>query len=463
MAIQCSLRNSFLQSLKRLKLNNGPRRVAVALSGGADSMALTHLLSLHFEEVLAFTVDHKVRPESGEEALEVGKRANQIGVKHKILPIEWEDASFGRVVSKNQEMYRKIRYSLMIKECKRLGVSELFVGHHLDDRIETSVMRWSQCSGIYGIGSFKESSIVEDIWGGYGSINLIRPFFGICKEEIYAYCRDKGIPWFEDPTNSMEIYGRNMLRKGLEELFTSQENFSKDDLFDLVSFSETLSKSMDAEYLSFFQKYVAVNVNLGYLNFAAKPFVDSKGHCGKHILSKLTELIGGHSGVSAKAHDRAFDDIRAGRKGTVLVKRCAVSIHPVTGITITRQPIPNNENFGIPLQDKTPLVFDKRLAIELERTNERHSCRTFGVRYFMKKDYSFLKSLSESFPNHAVPKLPKFALQALPVIVEMPTDEVIYIPNITPNEYRSPIRASVELLNYHRMHGKDSCCRTHDK
>ena len=127
----------------------------MGLSGGPDSIALTHLARQAFRRVVAVTVDHRsttrppsppltsvcvcvgcrLRRESGEEAERAGALAKALGVDHVITRLDWEKEKGGRSMSRA----RRLRYSALMRECERLNVDMMMVGHHSDDQIGVCV------------------------------------------------------------------------------------------------------------------------------------------------------------------------------------------------------------------------------------------------------------------------------------------------------------------------------------
>src|SRR5574344_373927 len=129
---------------KKYNFNN--EKIAVGVSGGADSLALV----LRFKEmgldIVALTVDHKLRLESGEEAKYVAEIMQKYGINHYIL--EWNGNKPKRGI---EEKAREARYELISKWCEDNKVKVLAMGHHLQDQAETFLLRLQRGSGIYGL------------------------------------------------------------------------------------------------------------------------------------------------------------------------------------------------------------------------------------------------------------------------------------------------------------------------
>lgn len=192
--------------------DNAP--IAVALSGGADSLCLTLLLKTwaeaHNRMLIALTVDHKIRPDSSREAVDVGKIMAAQNIKHKILTVK-ESLSGAHL----EERARTARYALMIQYCQQQGISALCLAHHLEDQAETVLARLSRGSGVDGVSGMSRISRREGIW-------LFRPLLMISKDKILTYLHQKKMTWIEDPMNNDPLYERVRWRRRLP-LFAENE------------------------------------------------------------------------------------------------------------------------------------------------------------------------------------------------------------------------------------------------
>src|SRR5580700_10131771 len=125
-------------------------RLAVAVSGGADSMALALLAQRWAEarggELTALTVDHRLREAAAGEAAQVGRWLGQRGITHRILVRE-DGHPRGGV----QAAARDARYRLLESWCREAGVLHLLVGHHREDQAETLLLRLARGSGLDGL------------------------------------------------------------------------------------------------------------------------------------------------------------------------------------------------------------------------------------------------------------------------------------------------------------------------
>jgi len=199
------------------------RRVAIAVSGGGDSMALLHILRRRDIEkpnvyremgIVALTVEHGLRPESATEAKMVHDYCNKIGVEHHIL--KWDGAKPKNGI---EQAARKARYGLMTDWCLENKVRVLVVAHQRDDNIETFFMNLARGSGIYGLSGMTELSWRKDVifW---------RPLLKVPKVELEKYCADNDVPFIRDPMNDDESFTRVKIRKNRAALGLSDKRIA---------------------------------------------------------------------------------------------------------------------------------------------------------------------------------------------------------------------------------------------
>lgn len=175
--------------------------VAIALSGGADSLALT-LLAAATRSVLALTVDHGLRAESADEAAQVAQWVAARGIPHRTL--RWEG---DKPASNIQAAARAARYDLMAAACRDAGISILLTAHHADDQAETLLLRLARGSGLKGLGGIAP---VRELAPG---LTLVRPLLGVTKAQLVATLTAMGQDWIEDPSNESEMFDRVKVRR----------------------------------------------------------------------------------------------------------------------------------------------------------------------------------------------------------------------------------------------------------
>jgi tRNA(Ile)-lysidine synthase len=211
-------------------LNITDKNIAIACSGGADSLALAHLLAAKYA-VTALIVNHNLRPAAKTEAAATAKILKQLGIKHAILTYK------GRAPTKNvQEEARKIRYKLLADYCKKHGIKTIATAHHADDNAENFLLRLARGSGVDGLAAMPYATQIN-------GLRVIRPLLNHTKQELVAYLKAHKIKWVEDATNKTSKYKRNSLRHALEkvedkELITRRINLASQNLARVRSFLE---------------------------------------------------------------------------------------------------------------------------------------------------------------------------------------------------------------------------------
>ena len=178
--------------------------LAVAVSGGADSMALC-LLARDWAvarggRVTALTVDHALRPGSAAEAGHVAGWMRAAGIDHQALRWSGDKPQAGI-----QQAARRARYRLLLGWCRDAAVLHLLLGHHRRDQAETVLHRLLRASGTAGLAGM--AAIVETM-----HVRLLRPLLDWPPAELWALLRRRHCPWLEDPSNADYRFARVRLR-----------------------------------------------------------------------------------------------------------------------------------------------------------------------------------------------------------------------------------------------------------
>jgi tRNA(Ile)-lysidine synthase len=180
--------------------------LAVAVSGGADSLALA-LLADHWARqrggsVCGLVVDHGLRPESAAEAALTIDRLASRAIPARLLPV--------RGLQRGPSLAaraRTARYEVLIEACASAGCLHLLLGHHRGDQAETLMMRAlssSRSAGLAGMPALRELA----------SVRLLRPLLGVAPGCLRALLRNEGLDWVEDPSNRDLRALRSRLRLG---------------------------------------------------------------------------------------------------------------------------------------------------------------------------------------------------------------------------------------------------------
>lgn len=202
------------------------KKVAVAVSGGGDSMALVHMLETFAKEnhpdleIHALTVDHGLRVESMREAASVAEMLKDWPhTTHHILEWLHDEKPSSSVMA----LARQARYSLMADYCSEHGIESLFTGHHRNDQVETFLMRVIRGSGLSGCKGMEMISERDDL----GGLTIVRPLLNLLHKDLIAYCEAHSLEWFEDPSNENPEYERVRMRQLLRALEDEKEDASQ--------------------------------------------------------------------------------------------------------------------------------------------------------------------------------------------------------------------------------------------
>ena len=184
-----------------------PGRIGLAVSGGADSVALAFLLTKGgtkknaAERFVVLHVDHGLRKESKEEYRFVKSLAARLG-----LAFRGVHAKVARRRGESVEMAaRRVRLAFFERQMKLMKLDAIATGHHMDDVAETFIMRLRRASGPTGLAGIKEKTTV-------GGVKFVRPLLGCRDAELKAYLRKYGEEWREDASNDDVSIERNKVR-----------------------------------------------------------------------------------------------------------------------------------------------------------------------------------------------------------------------------------------------------------
>ena len=180
-------------------------RMGLAVSGGADSVALLVLMAElrreHGFEAVVLHFDHGIRSDSAEDAEFVRRLAERFGLQFRMARVKVE-----RKRGESIEMAaRRERLAFFASCMKRLRLDCIATGHHMDDVAETFLMRLKRASGADGLAGLKPVSFVD-------GIVFVRPLLNVRGGELRSFLRSRGIAWREDSTNADTTIFRNKVR-----------------------------------------------------------------------------------------------------------------------------------------------------------------------------------------------------------------------------------------------------------
>ncbi|MCC8161559.1 MAG: tRNA lysidine(34) synthetase TilS [Oscillospiraceae bacterium] len=209
--------NIIRQTIIEYSLLKKGDKVLVALSGGADSVCLTHALRNMSEElgIELYTahLNHGIR---GEEASRDEKFAKEfsesLGLRCFLKRVDIPRAAKRLGVSE-ETAGRRVRYEFFADLCEEYKINKIATAHNKNDNAETLVMNFMRGSSLKGLCGIP-----------YKRGNIIRPLLGVCREDIEKYCADNDLVYMTDSTNLTDDYTRNKIRHILLPLIQKEFN-----------------------------------------------------------------------------------------------------------------------------------------------------------------------------------------------------------------------------------------------
>lgn len=223
--------------------------ILLGFSGGADSVALLHVLAeLQTRYGFSLTLAHVNHGIRGAEALRdrafCEERARAYGLELCILDADVPSYAKERGMG-IEEAARQVRYDYFAHLMKERGIPLLATAHHATDHLETLLFRLSRGTTLAGLGGIAPARPFE---GGM----LVRPLLRFSKEDLLAYCNAVGLPYVSDSTNADTAYARNRLRAEavptLEALFSGAAERTV-EMSERLREDEACLDAMAAEYL----------------------------------------------------------------------------------------------------------------------------------------------------------------------------------------------------------------------
>ena len=212
-----------LKTIRKRELLRAGDRVAAAVSGGADSVALLCLLlELRAELGIVLSVahvNHKLRgEESDEDERFVAALARQFRLELHVCAAPVEDGSGIEAAA------RELRYGFFRRLAKEGRVSKIATAHTLDDQAETVLLRIFRGTGIRGLSGIHPRIGFEEGGKEHGHTlgEVVRPLLGFRRAALVALLRERGQSWREDSSNRDIVFLRNRVRHRLLPMITEE-------------------------------------------------------------------------------------------------------------------------------------------------------------------------------------------------------------------------------------------------
>ena len=238
-----------------MKINtlwNKEDKIAIALSGGVDSIVLFHLLVTEYKdsykELVVFHINHGLREESYEEAEFVEKFVKDFDVK--FYKEELNMSGLERDSHTSEEMLaRELRYQAFNKMAKLEGVTKLLTAHHKNDQVENILMRL-----LTGRSIDHSLAICEEI--EMAGLTIYRPLLNSLKAELEEYAKEKNLHYYVDATNFDTDYTRNNIRHNIVPLLNDINSGSFDNLINFANYYQNINNNLKKAILSNKDNYI---------------------------------------------------------------------------------------------------------------------------------------------------------------------------------------------------------------
>ena len=396
----------FLKTNKNIIKN---KNIGIAISGGPDSIALTLLLNKfknkYSYKLIAFTVDHQLRKESNQEAKNVKNLMEKFSIKH--ITLEWQNS---KPNTKILELARIARYNLLAESSNINKINVMMLGHHLDDQIETFIIRLEANSGLNGLACMSELSKIKT---DFGNLNILRPLLPFKKQDLINICKEKQMKWNEDPTNYNLKYKRVRVRKIL-----LNSNLHK-DFKPVIDVYNKLKSNFDNILIYIIKNHIIFN-KIGICQIDEKKFQKLPNLIKEKILIILIKIIGGKKYPRKTSNIKHLinklskkEKIYATLGGVYIVKN-------KNKITLLRQFDSTVKN--IPIKSKK-IIWDRRFIVE-----NFSEISNLYIGPLTEKDYLNMIKLKKIIR----PKLPFYAIKTIPTVRVL--DEIVSIPHLLYNK-----------------------------
>ena len=238
-----------------MKINtlwNKEDKIAIALSGGVDSIVLFHLLVTEYKdsykELVVFHINHGLREESYEEAEFVERFVKDFDVKFYKEELNMSDLE--RDSHTSEEMLaRELRYQAFNKMAKLEGVTKLLTAHHKNDQVENILMRL-----LTGRSIDHSLAICEEI--EMAGLTIYRPLLNSLKAELEEYAKEKNLHYYIDATNFDTDYTRNNIRHNIVPLLNDINSGSFDNLINFANYYQNINNNLKKAILSNKDNYI---------------------------------------------------------------------------------------------------------------------------------------------------------------------------------------------------------------
>ena len=400
--------------------------IVCAVSGGVDSVCLLHILhKLGFKVILAH-VNHNKRIESNNEAIAMKELAFKMNIDYEYYSYHYDN---------NDNFHNDAhiaRYNFFKDVCLKYNTNIIATAHHLDDQIETILMKLINGSNLYGYGGIS-SRYQED------GITIIRPLLHTNKEELYDYAIKNNIAYYEDISNAEDEFLRNKIR---HHIVPNLKEYSNDFYNKIQLYSSQIKeafsfiRSISINYLEDNNKTIDVN-SFNKLDVAVKKDIISllleMNNINKNnrIITQIMEILETSIGNKEITLDNDFRFVR--NYNLASIKKKATNI--TEPIKLHNDKIVYNNKFRIYFSKIKPNTNAKYIKLCYNDIELPFSVRPWKYGDGIKMQFG-TKKLSRLFIDK---KIPKDLRNEIPVITDA-KDNIIWVYSIAKSNTINEIR-----------------------
>lgn len=406
-------------------------KIAVAVSGGVDSMALCYLMQSFCADnniqLYTFTVDHGLRAESSEEVLWVKKTLNDDDIHCDILTLDLKAGSSVQLRA------RQARFDALAAACEKYDIQILCTAHHGDDLQESFFYRLVSGSGLTGLSSIVRPSIVQPSIVSPSVVNgadvqrkmlFLKPLLMFNKNDLCFFLKSKNKENIEDLSNIKPIYTRNRLRSLLAGFSHAleKEGLSLKRLKTVLMRLNRANTALDF-YSSAAEKELSEVSSWGGVVFNRAMLVSHPDEIIIRLLMRGLSRVAPHHDYSKLSAIEALSlQIRQQDEGRTTLLGCVIDWR-ADRVTIGREydAIQGNNYMSL-ISDKT-ILWDHRFQFCYDGT------ATYALRAYQDKDAAILRAL---YGDHSLADIAPIFRYGLPVIVDA-DDRCISAPWLNTN------------------------------
>lgn len=397
----------FLLTKCSIRENLSDNTICIAVSGGSDSMALLAMFSYwswkNNVKISCVTVDHKLRKESGEEAIFVQNFCETLGVKHTILEWNRHPTNENAVLCDNkiEDLARDARYRLISEFCKKNFIRVLLTGHTWNDQLETFEIRKDSGSSSFGLAGISRIRTISN------DIKLVRPVLHFTREYLQKFLINEKINWKKDPMNDCVTFKRVVCRRKI----LTYDNKKLMDFYKNIKMLGKIRGEIEEAAVSFLKdEKKCFFSDFGYADLNFSSFDVEKTNVQVEIIKRVIWNIGGKK-YTTNINEDILQKIISNKINTI--GRCLLKINKKS-ISVFRE----NRNFiDIKIEKSSDFsrsyIFDNRFLIKIK---EKSFLNDDLSNIVISSCYDYQLKHKKEFNCNYLDDLPRNAIFGLPCV-----------------------------------------------